>query len=82
MQLTDVVRSQEPPDYVTQLHTVGAGVYCSTTCAVLHMAESVVLDGDALADLPGHVAADLLSHHTPCQEALAERERRADVDAF
>jgi hypothetical protein len=71
VQLTDVVRAQEPPDYVTQLHTAGAGVYCSPVCAWLHLLESLILDGDLPRESLN--ARTAVTQPTPCEAAATPR---------
>lgn len=73
VQVTDRLRAQEPPDYRTQIHELGAGVYCSPTCAVLHVAESLVLDGELPGDALAALSEALLGdggRYTPCVAAL------------
>lgn len=74
VQVEDRVREQEPPDYRTQLHIVGAGVYCSTMCAALHLLETLEIDGDVNAGCQMAVAAHM-DGPTPCVRATQAKAR-------
>lgn len=74
VQVEDRVREQEPPDYRTQLHVVGAGVYCSTLCAVLHIVETLELDGELTQDAVSALAAHM-EGPTPCVRATQAKSR-------
>jgi hypothetical protein len=81
VQVEDKVVVQDPPDYVTRVHTLGAGVYCSPLCAVLHITESLELDGDLTTD-----ALSQLSSHmedaTDCVRAHRAKASPRDEEPF
>lgn len=74
VQVEDRMRQQEPPDYRTELYVVGAGVYCSTLCAVLHITETLELDGELTPDAVSALTAHM-DGPTPCVAATQKSAR-------
>lgn len=82
VQVTDTTRDQQPPDYVTRLHTTGAGVYCSDLCAALHLIESLVIDGEVDSEAADTLADGRESECERADQARRDAARGIPTEAF